>query len=125
CADVCDEGACDNPTSTSTSGTGGGGAGGSGSGANPACIPNGNDTPVADDCGVFASSSRGDDANVGSKDKPFKTLSKAIASAPGKNVYACAEPFGEAVTLDAKTTLYGGLDCAKEWAYVGGTKKTT
>ena len=39
---------------------------------------------LLDECGVFASDSLGDDANDGTKNKPFKTLAKAIAQANGK-----------------------------------------
>ncbi|MFO0761508.1 MAG: hypothetical protein U0359_33825 [Byssovorax sp.] len=114
--------------STTTTGTGGtGGTGGDG-GAPVACIPSEAEGPVDASCGVFVAASVGvDDKDHGAKDKPLKTLGAAIkaAIAAKKPVYACAETFVEALTLDAGVTVYGGLDCQKSWAYVGPTKKST
>jgi hypothetical protein len=111
----------------STTGTGGAGGGG---GPNVSCIPSENDAPVATSCGVFVSSSLGSDAmgeTHGSQEKPWKTLGAAIAAATAakRPVYACAETFLEQVTISAGVTVYGGLDCAKGWAYVAPGKKTT
>jgi hypothetical protein len=98
--------------------------GGSGdSGPAPACIPSMNSTPVDDSCGVFVSSTTGDDTNgQGTKGAPYKTLGKAVAK--GSVVYACAgsTPYAEAVTLDKAVTLFGALDCGS-WAY-DAAKKT-
>ena len=116
--------------------TGAGGSGGSSSssssstgtgGTTPSCTPSESADPVADSCGVFVSSSLGMDdaaAGRGTKTKPFKSISAALKKADVARVYACAESFTEAVTISAAVDLYGGLDC-KNWAYVGGTKKTT
>jgi hypothetical protein len=96
-------------------------------GATPAgCVPSENADPVADSCGVFVSSSLGMDGNGAVKAAPAKTIGKAIeqAKSKGGRVYACAEEFAEAVTIAQGVTIYGGLDCAKAWAYVGATKKT-
>ena len=108
-------------TTSSTTGTGGGGAPPSG------CVPSDSKDPVADSCGVFVSSSLGVDGNEadrGTKTKPFKTIGAALMKADVARVYACAESFTEAVTVSAAVDLFGGLDC-KGWAYVGATKKTT
>ncbi|APR87774.1 Endoglucanase [Minicystis rosea] len=104
--------------SSSSSGTGGTG------GSTPAsCIPSENTMTVEDTCGVFVSSTLGDDANGGTKDKPFKTLGAAITAANGKPVYACGEAFKEAVAISAGATVYGAVDCANGWAY-DAAKKT-
>jgi hypothetical protein len=90
-----------------------------------ACIPHHNATAIADYCGIFVSASRGNDALGGTKSAPVQTLEKAIEMAKGRPVYACAETFPEAVSMPAGTRLYGGLDCADGWKYVGTTTKTT
>ncbi len=119
-------GGSSNTSGTSgTSGTMGvGGEGGSGSSA---CTGD-----VADDAacwttnayGVFVSSDSGDDAaGDGTQEAPFKTITKGITSAAGKNVYVCAgaDDYSEKVTLSAATTtdglrIYGGFECST-WTY--------
>ncbi|MGK3991687.1 hypothetical protein [Sorangium sp. So ce1024] len=108
-----------------SSGSAGGGGGG---GAPDECTPSERDEPVEDGCGVFVSSSLGDDGGEGVKDAPAKTLAAAIErirkeSAPGR-IYACAEEFAEAVELPAGVSLYGGLDCKRGWAWSSDTKTT-
>ncbi|MFT3765692.1 MAG: PGRS family protein [Minicystis sp.] len=104
----------------STSSTGTGGTGGS----TPAsCIPSENTTAVDDTCGVFVSSTLGDDTNAGTKDKPVKTITAALAKTNGMRVYACGESFTEAVTLSADAVIYGGVDCTAGWTY-SAAKKT-
>jgi hypothetical protein len=55
-----------------------------------------------------------------------RTLGRAIslARAGSTRVYACAEPFIEAVEIPAGLELWGGLDCANGWVYAGSTEKT-
>jgi hypothetical protein len=119
-------GDCLNTAKCAPEGSGGPADGGDAGWVDPECVPGDNKSPVAESCGVFVSSSKGDDAAAGSQSAPVKTLAAAVALAQGsaKPVYACAEAFAEAVTLPAGTTLYGGLDCANGWAYVGATTKT-
>ncbi|WP_437765502.1 PGRS family protein [Sorangium sp. So ce281] len=97
-----------------------GSAGGGGS-APDECTPSERDEPVENGCGVFVSSSLGDDSGEGVKEAPAKTLAAAIErirkeNAPGR-IYACAEEFAEAVELPAGVSLYGGLDCKRGWAW--------
>lgn len=112
-------------TTTTTSGGGGGGTGGTGGGTPDGCVPADASGPVADGCGVFVSP-EGKDGNPGSKSQPLATLGAAIEKAKtgGKRVYACAKAFTEAGTVAADVTIYGGLDCDKSWAYVGGSTRT-
>ena len=110
---------CYPATSAGAGGDGGGG------GTPVGCVPSENADPVADECGVFVSSSMGNDMNGGTKDKPFKTIGAALTAANGKPVYACAEAFTEAVVVSTPVDLYGGLDCSNGWAYVGAATKTT
>jgi hypothetical protein len=84
-------------------------------------VPNENVEPVADICGVFVSSSLGDDGNAGTKEKPLRSIQAALAK--GKPVYACGEGFSETVSIAGSATLYGALDCASGWAY-DAAKKT-
>ena len=82
--------------------------------------------PAENDCGVFVSSSSGDDANPGTRDKPVRTLERAISLARTGplRVYACAEVFPEAVTVPSGVEVWGGLDCARDWSYLGGKNRT-
>ncbi|WP_129351579.1 PGRS family protein [Sorangium cellulosum] len=90
------------------------------------CVPSEEANAVEDRCGVFVAAS-GDDRRFGTKAEPVKTLRKAIARAAerGTAVYACAEEFAEAVEVPAGVTLFGGLDCANGWRWIGEEKKTT
>lgn len=102
------------------------GVGGDG-GTPPGCVPSGQgEVSVGDECGVFVSSSDGDDGGEGTKEKPLKTLAVAVAMASGKGkpVYACAETFEEALVLDVSVELFGGLECGNGWKYVGSATKT-
>ena len=39
-------------------------------------------------------------------------------------MYACAEALAGSVTLAHGSAIFGGLDCAKGWAYLGATTKS-
>ena len=108
-----------------TTGTGTGGTGGTG-GTPVECVPSEATGPVAGGCGVFVSTS-GDDSALGTKEKPLRTLAAAITKAKdgGGRVYACAQTFTEALTVEAGVTMFGGLDCAAAWEYIGTTTRTT
>jgi hypothetical protein len=110
-------------SSSSSSGGDAGDAGDAGeAGPPPSCIPSQNSTPVDDTCGVFVSSTKGDDTTgKGTKEAPYKTIKTALAK--GSTIYACAgtAPYSEAVTLSTAVTLFGALDCAT-WAYSATTK---
>ncbi|MCC6558072.1 MAG: hypothetical protein IT372_34425 [Polyangiaceae bacterium] len=92
----------------------------------PACVGDPAAGEATEECGIFASSSLGDDANPGTRKLPVRTLARALDLAqagPGR-VYACAEEFAEAVTISGGIELRGGLDCANGWAYLGGDDRT-
>jgi hypothetical protein len=85
---------------------------------------------VDNSCGVFVSSSQGDDANDGTKESPVRTLARALELLPTKpppqagasaSIYLCAEQFVEEVTLSSGIAVLGGLDCnappPATWAY--------
>ncbi|WP_437735846.1 PGRS family protein [Sorangium sp. So ce1335] len=80
---------------------------------------------------MFVSAGRGTTEGSGTKDAPLRSLQDAIAAAQQNGtgrVYACAgegEGFNEAVEVPGGITLYGGLDCANGWSWVGETQKTT
>ncbi|WP_437711864.1 PGRS family protein [Sorangium sp. So ce448] len=90
------------------------------------CVPSAAGDEIADTCGVFVSTG-GDDENAGAKSAPVKTLAAALALAEQsrtRRVYACAETFEEAVEVKSGVTLFGGLDCANGWTWIGEEKKT-
>ena len=89
------------------------------------CVPANVATAVNDECGVFVSSSQGDDGNEGSKAKPFATIAAALQNAPGKTIYLCNETFTGKVEISGSTNIYGGLDCTAEWVYGGDTARST
>jgi hypothetical protein len=112
-----------------SSGAGADGGGGAGGGSLP-----GNCDPelggVEASCGVFVSSSMGDDeSGVGAPDAPWKTLTKALSlvqTTPQLNrVYVCGEAFDEAVVVSSGPVLYGGLDCAGDWRHADMRRKTS
>ncbi|WP_437992405.1 PGRS family protein [Sorangium sp. So ce145] len=98
---------------------------GSGGGTPASCVPSETTEAVGDACGVFVSAS-GNDEGAGTKADPVKTLSEAIARAAeqGSAVYACAEEFKEAAEVPAGMAIFGGLDCANGWVWIGETAKT-
>lgn len=115
---------CEDGTTDCFAGTGGTGGTTTSTTIEPGCVPSQATDPVRDDCGLFVSSSQGDDATGdGSKDKPYATIAKALGSPEGGPVYLCAETFGEAVRIKSGKTIYGGLDCSNGWLY-GAAKKS-
>lgn len=107
-----------------------GGAGGDGGGCDTSKSPSEEACLVSDQFGVFVSPTGDDSSGDGSKASPFKTLSKAVATAGsvGKSVYACDDGSGysEASTLVLGATLdglglFGGFDCAN-WSYSTSAK---
>ncbi|MDI1445700.1 PGRS family protein [Polyangium sp. 6x1] len=91
----------------------------------PRCVPAWNDGPVPADCGVFVSTSLGDDEGAGSQDKPFRTLAHAILIAGAdRPIYVCAEDFSERLVLPAGASLFGGLDCQEGYRWKDTTQKT-
>jgi hypothetical protein len=108
----------------------GGSAGAGGAGGDMACPDDPLSGDVNENCGIWASSSRGDDGNPGTQDRPVKTLSKGIALAGMElkkggrgHLYACGETYAEVVVLPDGVSLFGGFDCSKGWKYVGFDKR--
>ena len=99
--------------------------GGTGGSMPAGCDPTTIKGAVADTCGVFVSSSKGNDGTgKGTKEQPYQTIGKALAKAGGKPVYACGEGFTEAVTVSAGVTIYGALGCSGQWFYDAANKTT-
>jgi hypothetical protein len=105
-----------------TGGSGGGsGSGSGGSGGGAVCPADPISGEVADECGIWVSSSLGKDENPGTQAAPLKTLGVAIdrAAKQAQPVYACAEVFEGPVELYAGVSLFGGFDCERQgWPYV-------
>jgi hypothetical protein len=120
CADLdtCEQGLCGGgggtASTTSTGAHGGGGTGGeagNGGGLPTACVPSelGAGEAPADACGVFVSSTRGDDGTgTGTKAAPYATLGKALEAGAGV-IYACTDGFDEAVTLPAGSSTAASI----------------
>jgi hypothetical protein len=95
----------------------------------PSCDPIKSSGPVDNSCGVFVSSSQGDDAeNDGTKESPVRTVARALEILPTRappktaaSIYLCAEPIVEEVTLPSGVAVVGGLDCKApapvKWAF--------
>ncbi|WP_437296031.1 PGRS family protein [Sorangium sp. So ce426] len=103
-------------------------AGGGGGGSTPeGCVPSTSGRPVDDACGVFVAAS-GDDAALGTKAAPVKTIQAAVARAQQegatRRVYACAEAFEGAMEVPGGVAIFGGLDCTNGWGWIGETDKT-
>jgi hypothetical protein len=95
------------------------------------------DDPSADPCvvsnatGVFvAPAPKGNDTTgAGTEQAPFATLAMAVTRAltGKKRVYACLGTYSQQLSLTATAdglTVYGGLDCANGWKYVGSGSAT-
>ncbi|KYF61985.1 hypothetical protein BE11_43820 [Sorangium cellulosum] len=89
------------------------------------CVPSEIDGAVDDTCGVFVAST-GNDDNAGTRAEPVATLAEALRRAADKGTaaYACAEMFEEAIEVPVGIELFGGLDCANGWRWIGETAKT-
>ena len=85
------------------------------------------DGEVAEHCGLWVSSSDGDDAFPGTQARPLKTLAAALKQAQlgSKRVFACGEEFAEAVELPAGASLFGGFKCKDRWRYAGEDFRAT
>jgi hypothetical protein len=86
------------PDSVASGGGGTGGSGGTG-GTDPGCIPSQTPNPVRDDCGIFVSTSKGDDANDGSQAKPYATIGKALASPKSGPIHGRSDSTAHVVDL--------------------------
>jgi hypothetical protein len=92
----------------------------------PACVGDPAEAQPEDACGVFVSSSAGDDAAPGTRALPVRMIKHAIALAQAgpRRVYACAETFAEPVEVPPGIEIWGGLNCSSGWTYLGGGDKT-
>jgi hypothetical protein len=69
---------------------------------------------VEDRYGVFVSPGGSDTAGLGTKAAPYKTVTKGLTAAQGKNVYVCAANYVEGVSIEGAldgARLFGGFDC--------------
>ncbi|MRG95099.1 PGRS family protein [Polyangium spumosum] len=91
----------------------------------PRCVPAWNAGPVPADCGVFVSTSLGDDDAPGTQDKPVRSLARAAELAGiERPIYACAEDFHDRLVLPAGASLFGGLDCTDGYRWTDDLAKT-
>lgn len=83
----------------------------------PSCPDDPADGDVLPGCGIWVSTTIGDDGNPGTQLAPVKTLQHAVdiaAKGPGR-VYACAETYEAAVVVPAGVSLHGGWFCQGGW----------
>ena len=82
---------------------------------------------VGEHCGLWVSSSLGDDSSPGSQAEPLKNVREAIkrALAGERRVYACGEVYAEAVELPAGMSLFGGFACEDGWRYDGMLRRAS
>ncbi len=87
-------------------------------GCDPTKLPTDDVCVVNDAEGVFASSSLGSASGDGSKEHPLASLNAAIALAKKNNmrVYACAETYGESITLENAVDVFGYFACQTSWS---------
>ena len=100
--------------------------GGDGGVAQDVSAPPGCDTtklPTDDQCvvndaqGIFVSASMGSQSGDGTRAHPKVSLADAIEAAKtvGRRVYACAETYNEAITLEDGVSVFGYFECASGW----------
>lgn len=87
-------------------------------------------TPAANACvvnetlGVFVAPSSATDAAApdGTRARPYTSMQQGIdtAKAQKKRVYACVGTYAEQITLADGVSIFGDLDCAKNWDVVTG-----
>lgn len=65
---------------------------------------------VDDRVGSFVDGTSGDDANDGTKAKPFKTIAAALAKSP-KRVFVCGGTYAEALVVSGPVRIDGGFTC--------------
>lgn len=101
-------------------------------GGERACPTDPLDGAVMESCGIWVSSSLGDDANPGTQERPLRTLAAGLALAGaglhdgrGGRLYLCGEIYKEIVTLAPGVSLFGGFDCAHGWLYSGAGHRAT
>lgn len=98
-------------------------AGAGGVKCNPSLGPDEDDCVINDDAAVFVST-LGNDGNAGTEEKPFATVTHALATLTGKTrLYVCGGEYNEPNTLEvpAGVAIYGGFDCTT-WSYTKGNK---
>lgn len=76
---------------------------------------------LVDSFGVFVSPT-GDDANPGTKAKPFKSLAKALGAGKPR-IVACEGEYVGSLDVTTGVSLYGGVSC--DFAKAGGRAKIT
>ena len=126
---VCEEGPCGTADGSTADGTSPDSSTDAKTDADPP--PPGCDTPneplknpekcLVDSFGVFVSPT-GDDANPGTKGKPFKSLAKALGAGKPR-IVACEGEYVGSLDVTTGVSLYGGVSC--DFAKAGGRAKVT
>lgn len=102
------------------------GAGGAGDGCNALASP-GVEPCVATNAHALFVAPNGSDTNAGTRERPLKTLTRAVEVAsltPEKAIIACNAAFRESLVIGAAVRIYGGFGCPgtnAPWTYQPGT----
>ncbi len=105
-----------------------GGEGGDGSISGDPCLQNPTDNAcLSDPASIFVSAENGDDMNIGTQDKPFRTIGAALSkvTTAKHRIYICNATYAEDLVVTAAQTgvsLFGGLDCT--WKQTPNQKAT-
>ncbi len=81
---------------------------------------------IHESVGVFVSLSKGSDDGLGTREKPLKDISKAIAGAmpTGRRVYVCAETFEAPLKFADGINVFGYFDCiGADWKVIEARAK--
>jgi hypothetical protein len=80
---------------------------------------------AVDSFALFVDGASGADTNDGTKAKPFKSITAAVAKVPAtgkRRIYICgAGPYAESVKLTTAVSLFGGFACGA-WTYSADPK---
>ena len=80
---------------------------------------------VGAECGIWVSTSLGQDSFPGTQGQPVQTLTHTLALANGssKRVYACGGIYEEAVSVPSGVSMFVWFDCMHGWLYTGTSNR--
>jgi len=103
--------------SASQNGADGGGSAAAPAGCDLSKEPKDSPACVSDAVGFFVDATKGDDAAAGTREAPFRTISKAVSAVGDKSrVFVCGGSYPESVQITHTSKVYGGFAC-DTWVY--------
>lgn len=89
----------------------------------PECAGTPSADNTTDNCAVFVQPDATATSPDGTKANPFKSLQTAVLEANGKKVFVCkSATIQESVRLSEPVAIFGGFDCAQQWAWDSAEK---